>query len=144
LTAKIALGLLSCVCLAACGGNQPAPQAQPPAAKPPAAQAPAAQAPAAGAPAAEAPGAAAAPAAAAPASEFGVLECDNYIAKFTACVDSKVPEAGRAAVRQGLDQMKASWKQLASNPDSRKGLAQACDQALDAAKTSMQAYGCTW
>ena len=142
MNAKIALGLLSCVCLAACGGNQPAPQAQPPAT-----QAPAATTPAAGAPAAEGPGAPAAGTSAAPAaavSEFGVPECDNYIAKYTACIDSKVPEAGRAAVRQGMNQVKASWKKIAANPDTRKDLARACTEATEAAKAGMQAYGCTW
>ena len=89
----------------------------------PTAQLPPPRAPAAGAPAAApatAPAAAAATAttAAAPAavSEFGVPECDNYLTKYMACIDSKVPEGARATVRQALDQTKAQWKQAAATP----------------------------
>jgi len=102
-----------------------------------------AQAPAKTAPAA-AP-AATAPAAAAPAvAEFGVPECDDYMAKYVACVDSKVPEAARAALRQSLDQTKAQWKQAAATPEGKSTLAMACKQMTETAKTSMSAYGCTF
>jgi hypothetical protein len=47
-------------------------------------------------------------------------------------------------VRQQLDQTKAAWKQAASTPQGKAGLAMGCKQALDSAKTSMAAYGCSW
>src|SRR5262245_24035690 len=79
--------------------------------------------------------AAAAPVTAAPAgapaaggSEFGVPECDSYVKKYQACVDSKVPESARAMVRQSFDQSRAAWKQAASTPEGRRGLASACAQ----------------
>ena len=103
-----------------------------------------AQAPAKTAPAA-APAATQAPAAAAPAAaEFGVAECDDYMAKYLACVDSKVPEAARAALRQSLDQTKAQWKQAASTPEGKSTLAMACKQMTESAKASMSAYGCSF
>jgi len=120
--------LFACVAvlgLVACGGEKPA--AKPPAAKP-ADAAPATQA--------------AAPAAA--VSEFGVPECDEYMTKYLACIDSKVPEAARASVRQGLEQSKAAWKQAAATPEGKAGLATGCKQALEGAKMAMQAYGCSW
>jgi hypothetical protein len=91
----------------------------------------------------------AAPAAAAAATtaggpEFGVAECDDYIRKYLACIDSKVPEAGRSAARQSLDQTKAQWKAAASTPDGKAALATGCKAATDAARTSMAAYGCTF
>jgi len=106
------------------------------------AQAPAKTAPAA-APAAQAP-AAAAPAAAPAVAGFGVAECDDYMAKYLACVDSKVPEAARATLRQSLDQTKAQWKQAASTPQGKSALATACKQMTESAKTSMSAYGCSF
>jgi len=124
--------LAAASCLAACSGGAP-----PAAAPPPATSAPAAAAPAAGA-------APAAAATTAGAAEFGVPECDDYIAKYLACIDSKVPEAGRAMVRQSLDQTKAQWKQAASTPQGKAGLATGCKAATDAARTAMQAYGCTF
>jgi len=100
------------------------------------------------APAKTAPAAAPTQAAAAPvpaaAAEFGVAECDDYMTKYLACVDSKVPEAARAALRQSLDQTKAQWKQAASTPEGKSGLAMACKQMTETARVSMTAYGCSF
>ena len=77
------------------------------------------------------------------ADSVGVPECDNYINKYLACVSGKVPEASRAQLQASLDQTRAAWKQAAATPDGKASLAQACTAANDAAKTSMQAFGCT-
>lgn len=76
--------------------------------------------------------------------DFGVAACDQYMRKYVACVDSKVPEAGRVMMRQSLEQTKAAWKQAASTPQGRDGLAAACVQAESTAKQAMAPYGCTW
>lgn len=76
--------------------------------------------------------------------DFGVPECDDYMSKYLACIDSKVPEAQRGMLRQSLDQAKAAWKQAAATPEGRQGLATGCKAATDAAKQAMQAYGCSW
>jgi len=102
---------------------------------------PAASAAATAAPAAPASTAAAAATAGA---EFGVPECDDYLTKYLACIDSKVPEAARATVRQSLDQTKAAWKQAAATPEGKSALAAGCKAATESAKTAMAAYGCTW
>jgi hypothetical protein len=86
----------------------------------------------------------AASAASTTAAEFGVPECDDYFKKYLACIDSKVPEAARAQVRQSLDQTKAAWKQAASTPDAKAALATGCKQATETAKTAMAPYGCSW
>jgi hypothetical protein len=78
------------------------------------------------------------------AGDIGVPECDDYLKKYQACIDGKVPESGRATVRQALDQTKAAWKQAASTPQGKAGLATGCKMAHDTAKTAMGAYGCTW
>jgi hypothetical protein len=78
------------------------------------------------------------------AAEFGVPECDEYLKKYAACVDSKMPENVRGTVRQQLEQTKAMWKQAAATPQGKAGLAMGCKQALDSAKMAMQAYGCQW
>ena len=82
-------------------------------------------------------------ASAAVADSTGVPECDDYLSKYQACVDSKVPEAARAALRQSLDQTRAAWRSAMTTPGGKNGMAAACTQARDAAKTSMAAYGCT-
>jgi hypothetical protein len=85
----------------------------------------------------------AAPPAAGAFAEFGVKECDDYLNAVVACVDSKVPEAARAMLRQSLEQSKAAWKQAASTPQGKASLAGACQQARQAARASYAAYGCT-
>jgi hypothetical protein len=124
---KISLTLAAAVLAAACGGSAPAPP--PPQQKPAAPPKTAAQPPAA---------------AAVADGEFGVKECDDYFRKYLACIDSKVPEAARAMVRQSLDQSKAQWKQAAATPQGKASLATSCKTATDMARQSMAAYGCQW
>lgn len=77
------------------------------------------------------------------ADSIGVAECDNYLSKYEACLNSKVPAESRAAMKQGLDQTRSAWKSALSTPGGKEGLASACKQMLDSAKTSMSAFGCT-
>ena len=78
------------------------------------------------------------------AGDFGVPACDQYMRKYIACVDSKVPEAGRAMMKQSFEHSRAAWKQAASTPEGRQHLAAACTQAEATAKQAMAPYGCTW
>ena len=93
---------------------------------------------------ASAPAAAPAPAPASGDLEFGVAECDEYVKKYLACVESKVPEAVRGPIRASLEQTRTAWRQAAMTPEGRTGLAQACSMANEAAKTAMTAYGCSF
>lgn len=99
------------------------------------AAAPAAEAPAA--PAAEA--TPAAPAATANAST-GVPECDTYLEKVYACISDKVPEAQREAMKQGIEQSKTGWSSITD----KTALAAQCKTAMEQAKTSFGAMGCTF
>ena len=76
--------------------------------------------------------------------DFGVAECDNYMKKYMACVDSKVPESARAMMRQNLDQTKVAWRQAASTVQGKASLAFACTQMDAQTGPAMKAYGCTW
>jgi hypothetical protein len=76
--------------------------------------------------------------------KIGVAECDEFIQKYEACVNSKVPESARSMVKTNLDAMRTAWKKAAETPQGKAGLAQGCKQALDQAKTSMGSYGCSW
>ncbi len=81
----------------------------------------------------------------APAGDkIGVPECDDFIAKYDACVSSKVPEAGRAAAKSAIDQWRASWKRLADKPATKGTLAAACKQAAEQQAAAMKPYGCTF
>lgn len=74
---------------------------------------------------------------------IGVPECDDYVQAFRDCIASKVPEASQAELKEALEQSVATWRSAASSPEGRAGLAVACTQAREAAKTSVSAYGCS-
>ena len=76
--------------------------------------------------------------------KIGVPECDEYISKYEACVNSKVPESMRATVKASMETARKMWKDAAATPQGKAGLAQACKQALETAKTSMASYQCSW
>jgi hypothetical protein len=85
-----------------------------------------------------------APAATVASAEFGVPECDAYMTKWLACVDSKVPAEMRGTYKAAIEQSKTSWKQAAATPQGKQGLAMACTQSLAATKQALAAYNCTW
>lgn len=76
--------------------------------------------------------------------KVGVAECDDFIQKYEACVNSKVPETARSMVKANLDSMRTAWKKAAETPQGKAGLAQGCKTALENAKTTMGSYGCSW
>ena len=78
------------------------------------------------------------------AGEFGVPECDSYMSKYKACLDSKVPDNVKPMLKTTLDQTAAAWRQAASTPQGKSALAQACAQQETLAKQTLAPYGCTW
>lgn len=78
------------------------------------------------------------------ADSTGVAECDEYLTKYQACVDSKVPEVVRPGMTEAIKKMRETYKTTASNPVTKAGLAAGCKQALDTTKQAMSQYNCTW
>ncbi|CEJ15368.1 hypothetical protein BN1110_05712 [bacterium YEK0313] len=78
------------------------------------------------------------------ADEVGVPECDRFIAAYEACVNTRVPAEQRPTVTQSITQMRAQWKQLAGNPQTRATLPQMCTQVTEQVKQSMGPMGCTF
>ena len=76
--------------------------------------------------------------------KIGVPECDDFIAKYDACVSSKVPEAARAQYKASIAEWRKSWKQLAQNPATEATLAAACKQAAEQQAAALKSYGCSF
>ena len=74
--------------------------------------------------------------------KIGVPECDDYIAKYEACVNGKVPDMARAQFNSAMKTARDAWRKAAATPEGKAGLAAACKQAAEQAKTSMKPYGC--
>lgn len=76
--------------------------------------------------------------------KIGVPECDDFIAKYEACVSGKVPEMARAQYQSALKQWRESWKKAAENPQTRGTLAAACKQAADQQAAALKSFGCSF
>ena len=76
--------------------------------------------------------------------KIGVAECDEYLAKDEACINTKVPESQRAALILPLETMRKGWKNAVTNPHAKAALAGGCKIALTTAKESMSAFSCDW
>lgn len=76
--------------------------------------------------------------------KIGVAECDEYLAKYEACVNTKVPEAQRAALLTPLETMQKGWKTAATDDKAKAALAGGCKVALTTAKISLSKFSCDW
>lgn len=74
------------------------------------------------------------------AVDTGVPECDAYLTKVMACIKDKVPEAQRKAMEDGIAQSKSSWAAVTD----KSQLAATCKAAMDQAKASYGAMGCSF
>ncbi|PYS63297.1 MAG: hypothetical protein DMF76_07110, partial [Acidobacteria bacterium] len=73
--------------------------------------------------------------------KIGVPECDDFLAKYDACVSSKVPEVARAQYKNALAQWRESWRGLAQNPQTKSTLVSVCKQAAEQQAAALKSYG---
>ena len=76
--------------------------------------------------------------------KIGVPECDDFIAKYDACVSSKVPEMARAQYKNTIAEWRKQWKKQTENPTTKAGLAAACKQAAEQQTAALKALGCSF
>lgn len=74
--------------------------------------------------------------------KIGVPECDDFLAKYEACLKDKIPGTAKAQFEASLSTWRKSWQQAASTAQGKSSLAMVCKAALDQTKTSMKPYGC--
>ena len=83
-------------------------------------------------------------ASAAHAQSTGIPACDDFLTKYDSCVTSKLPEAQRALYKSQLDQTRKMWLDMSKNPTAKSTMEATCKQTLDAVKTSLQGFGCSF
>jgi len=81
---------------------------------------------------------------AAHAQSTGIASCDDFLTKYDTCVTSKIPEAQRAMFKTQLDQTRKTWVDMAKNPSAKSAMEATCKQTMDAIKTSLQSFGCSF
>ncbi len=76
--------------------------------------------------------------------KIGIPVCDDFIAKYEACITDKVPETVRAQYTEGVAMWRRQWKQLSGNPQTRGSLEEACKSAMEQARTQLKVYNCAF
>lgn len=74
----------------------------------------------------------------------GVPGCDDFLAKYAACVHDKIPADARPAFEQSLKATSDGWKQVLASPNGRDTLEAACAQVKASTAAAVQAYGCSF
>src|SRR5438309_11227091 len=64
--------------------------------------------------------------------KIGIPECDDFIAKYNACISDHVPAAKKAQYKENIDAFARAWKQLMANSD-KSTVAAACKRHSDMA-----------
>src|SRR5262245_25267770 len=80
---------------------------------------------------------AAAPSTVSAGEKVGIAECDNFIAAYETCVNSKVPEAARANVQASVTKLRTDWKKMADDPQMRATLAAHCKTQRESTMVAM-------
>ncbi len=75
---------------------------------------------------------------------FGVAECDDYVAKYLACLEGSMPESARPAARDALQKTREAWHRAAQGPHAAEALKVGCTQAVEATRQAYARYGCTF
>ena len=73
--------------------------------------------------------------------KIGIPECDDFIAKYNACISDHVPAAKKAEYKENIDAFARTWKQLMANSD-KNTVAAACKRHRDMARENMKSFGC--
>ncbi len=78
------------------------------------------------------------------ADAIGVAACDDFLAKYAACVNDKIPAQARPAFEQSLQATRDGWKQALATPNGRDTLEAVCKQVKESTAAAVQAYGCSF
>lgn len=73
----------------------------------------------------------------------GVPVCDEYLAKYAACINEHGPQDSRKQMNELLAKSAQRFKAQSAGPE-KDSLEQACKAMLDAAKKTTKGWGCTY
>ena len=76
--------------------------------------------------------------------KIGVPECDEFIAAYETCVSAHVPATAQAQYKAALAGWRNAWRNAASTPQGKAGLAKTCKTVIEQTRASMKPMGCTF
>jgi hypothetical protein len=74
----------------------------------------------------------------------GVPVCDEFLAKFQACIADHVPEPQQAPLRMALEAHREAWKGASTTVAQKAGLAATCRHVAEVTKQKTAGFGCKW
>ena len=74
--------------------------------------------------------------------KIGIPECDEFVAKYEACITDHVPEAKQRQYRENIAAWSKAWRQQMVNTTARDVVAAACKRHIIASRESMKSFGC--
>lgn len=74
--------------------------------------------------------------------KIGISECDEFIAKYRACIFDHVPDAQKTQYRENIDGWAKAWRQIAAKGMSKETQAAACKRHIAQARETMKSFGC--
>ena len=78
------------------------------------------------------------------AEKVGVPECDEFIAKYEACISDHVPDARkRTQYQENINALRNQWRQLA-NTGAKDTLVLMCQRHVVMARESMKSFNCVF
>lgn len=78
-----------------------------------------------------------------PFMPFGVPECDNFITKYVACVDLRVPADQKARLMDDLHEHRGKWRELAKMEQGKLAVGLSCRGVAQRLKGDLTVdYGC--
>lgn len=73
--------------------------------------------------------------------KIGIVQCDQYLSKISACIH-QAPAGKRDALTAQARETFSIWKEAAANPLHRDTLPQACTVTTDLAREELSPLGC--
>jgi hypothetical protein len=77
-------------------------------------------------------------------SKVGVAACDDYVARYRACLDEKVAEGEKRSHTTALLNQLKTWSAAKDDPKLAPALADECTAAAEAARAATRVLGCVW
>jgi hypothetical protein len=75
---------------------------------------------------------------------IGVEACDTFIAKYDACITTKVPAEHQTQFKATIGQLQNAWRPMAANPQMSANLEPMCRQVSQMVQQQTAAFGCSW
>jgi hypothetical protein len=75
------------------------------------------------------------------ADPIGIEACDDFLTKYQACVDTRVPASQKEMLQKGVDMVRSGWLEALKSV-AREDVENICKTAPAQMKPTFDAYGC--